>query len=178
MDFAPKSWDFNPKSQIFDLKSLGWTQPWSYPKTPESFAPKIPGFLPKTSGVSPRIPRFAQNPRFSPRNATLRWKCSTMIISPSQGWNTACLMLLYRMSTLSPRTDVKRNPGRREKKTPKTHEIHPKIHGSPKDPRETLKKLQETSKSQKKKTPQEMLKTVKKLPRNRQETAEEPWGSS
>lgn len=44
---------------------------------------------------------------------TLRWKCKTMIISPSHGWNKACLMLLYRMSTLSPRTDVKRKPGDR-----------------------------------------------------------------
>ena len=41
---------------------------------------------------------------------TFKWKCIRIIISPSQGWNKACLILLYRMSTLSPRTDVKRKP--------------------------------------------------------------------
>ena len=41
---------------------------------------------------------------------TLRLKWRRMIISPSQGWKKACLMLLYRISTLSPRTDVNRNP--------------------------------------------------------------------
>ena len=39
-------------------------------------------------------------------NLTLRWKWRTMIISPSHGWKIACLMLLYRMSTLSPRIEV------------------------------------------------------------------------
>ena len=33
-----------------------------------------------------------------------------MIISPSHGWKNACLMLLKRMSTLSPRTEVNRKP--------------------------------------------------------------------
>lgn len=28
------------------------------------------------------------------QKSTLRWKCSTMIISPSHGWKMACLMLL------------------------------------------------------------------------------------
>ena len=35
-----------------------------------------------------------------------------MTISPSHGWNTACLMLLYKMSTLSPLTEVYRNPAK------------------------------------------------------------------
>lgn len=42
---------------------------------------------------------------------TLRWKWSRMTISPSHGWKKAFLILLYRMSTLSPRMDVKRKPG-------------------------------------------------------------------
>lgn len=42
--------------------------------------------------------------------ACFKWKCSKMIISPSQGWKNALLMLLYKMSTLSPRTDVYRKP--------------------------------------------------------------------
>ncbi len=47
---------------------------------------------------------------------TLRWKWSRMIISPSHGWKKACLMLLYRMSTLSPRTEVYRNPASNNRK--------------------------------------------------------------
>lgn len=37
---------------------------------------------------------------------TFKWKWRRIIISPSHGWKKAFLMLLYRMSTLSPRTLV------------------------------------------------------------------------
>ena len=48
---------------------------------------------------------------------TLRLKWRRMIISPSHGWKKACLMLLYRISTLSPRTEVNRNPEKKEQNT-------------------------------------------------------------
>lgn len=41
---------------------------------------------------------------------TFRVKWSKIIISPSHGWKNACFMLLYKISTLSPRTDVNLKP--------------------------------------------------------------------
>lgn len=42
--------------------------------------------------------------------ACFKWKCNRIIISPSQGWKNAFLILLYRISTLSPLTEVNLNP--------------------------------------------------------------------
>lgn len=42
--------------------------------------------------------------------ACFKWKCKSIIISPSQGWKNAFFILLYKMSTLSPRTDVNLKP--------------------------------------------------------------------
>ena len=58
------------------------------------------------------VPSYRQH-----RCLTLRLKCKRIIISPSHGWKKACFMLLYRMSTLSPRTDVKRKPDTRKMHT-------------------------------------------------------------
>lgn len=41
---------------------------------------------------------------------TFKWKCKSIIISPSQGWKNAFLILLYKISTLSPLTEVYLNP--------------------------------------------------------------------
>lgn len=42
--------------------------------------------------------------------ACFKWKCNRMIISPSHGWKKAFLILLYKISTLSPLTEVNLKP--------------------------------------------------------------------
>jgi len=50
---------------------------------------------------------------------TFKWKCNNIIISPSQGWKNAFLILLYKMSTLSPLTELYLNPLEWASKVPK-----------------------------------------------------------
>lgn len=54
---------------------------------------------------------------------TFKWKCNNIIISPSQGWKNAFLILLYKMSTLSPLTELYLNPLEWASKVPKENTL-------------------------------------------------------